>query len=123
MRKNIEPSSWQANLSDFGERNKLRATRLEVFGRAREVESDFWLEDGLLLSGIALEMDSEHGPSLEIMLQVPTVPTGNHMTHTISGVKRVGLETVDGRDEVLEIEDKEGAVTIMHFESEVLGKN
>lgn len=122
MRKNIKPSSWQANLSDFSERNKLRATRLEVFGRAKEVESDFWLEDGLLLAGIALERDSVHGPSLEIMLQVPTVPTRNHMTHTITGVKRVGLETVDGRDEALEIEDREGSVTIMHFESEVQGK-
>src|SRR6185503_16562941 len=107
---------------NFGERNKMRQTRLEVIGPSREVDSDFWLEDGLLLTGMALEMDGEHGPSLEIMLQVPSVPTRNHMTHTITGVKRVELETVDGRDEVLEIEDKEGAVTIMHFESEVPGK-
>ena len=123
MRKNIEPSSWRANLSDFGERNKMRPTRLEVFGRDKEVESDFWLEDGLLLAGIALETDGERGPSLEIMLQVPTVPTRSHMTHTITGVKRMGLETVAGRDESLEIEDKEGAVTVMHFESEVPAKN
>jgi hypothetical protein len=34
----------------------------------------------------------------------------------------VELDTTDGRDEALEIEDKEGAVTIMRFESEVPGK-
>ena len=41
------------------------------------------------------------------------------MTHTVAGVKRVELDTADGRDEALEIEDKEGTVTIMRFESEV----
>ena len=41
------------------------------------------------------------------------------MTHTVAGVKRVELETSDGRDEVLEIEDREGAITIMRFESRV----
>jgi hypothetical protein len=122
MRQNIEPSSWQANLSAFGERNEMRPTRLEVLGPAKEVESDFWLEDGLLFAGMALEMDGEPGPSVEIMLQVSTDPTRDHMTHTITGVKRVEVETVDGRDEALEIEDKEGAVTIMRFESDMPGK-
>jgi hypothetical protein len=41
------------------------------------------------------------------------------MTHTVTEVKRVELDTADGRDEALEIEDKEGTVTIMRFESEV----
>jgi hypothetical protein len=122
MRTNIEPLLWQANLSDFGERNKMRQTRLEVLGPDREVESDFWLEDGLLLAGIAMEMDRERGPSIEIMLGAPAAPSGEHMTHTVNGVNRVELETVDGRDEALEIEDKEGAVTIMRFESDVPGK-
>jgi len=122
MRKNIEPLSWQANLADFGKRNKMRPTRLEVLGPDREVVSDFWLEDGLLFAGIALEMDEDSGPSVEVMLQVPAAATHDHMTHTVNGVKRVELDSVDGRDEALEIEDKEGAVTIMRFESEVPGK-
>ncbi|MCM3903900.1 MAG: hypothetical protein ND866_19535 [Pyrinomonadaceae bacterium] len=117
MRKNIKPLSWQEDLTDFGQRNKMRPTILEVLGRPREVESDFWLEDGMLFTGMALEMDAERGPSVEIMLQVPAAPTRDHMTHTVTGVKRVALETVNGRDEALEIEDKEGAVTIMRFES------
>ena len=118
MRKNIEPSSWQTNLAEFGERNKMRATRLEVFGTAREVESDFWLEDGLLLAGIALEMNRDRGTTIEIMLQAPAARTHAHMTHTVAGVKRMAMDRANRRNEALELEDKEGAITIMHFESE-----
>ena len=118
MRKNIEPLSWQSDLAAFGKRNNLRPTRLEVLGPAREVESDFWLEDGLLLAGIDLDTDGESGTCIEIMLQSPSASSQSHMTHNVAGVKRLELETTDGRDESLEIEDGEGRVTIMHFESE-----
>jgi len=121
MRKNINPLSWQQDLTDFGQRNKMRPTRLEVLGRPKELESDFWLEEGMLFTGMALEIDTERGPSVEMMLQVPAAPTRDHMTHTVTGVRRVALETVNGRDETLEIEDKEGVVTIMRFEAEVPG--
>ena len=122
MRKNIEPLSWQTDLAAFGKRNIMRPTRLEVLGPAREVESDFWLEDGLLLAGIDLDLKEDGGSSIEIMLQAPAGSARNHMTHTVTGVKRVALETTAGSDETLEIEDKEGAVTIMRFESEVPSK-
>ena len=116
MRKNIEPSSWRANLADFSKRNKMRPTRLEVLGPTRGVESDFWLEDGLLFAGIALEMDGVFGPFIEVMLQAPAGSQG-HMSHTVAGVKRVEFDTTAGLDEGLEIEDREGAVTIMRFEN------
>lgn len=119
MRKTIEPSSWQTNLADFGERNRLRSTSLEVLGADREVESDFWLEEGLLLDGIGLEMNGDRGPTIEIMLEAPVAATHAHMTHTIAGVKRVAMDGPNGRDESLELEDKEGAVTIVRFESEM----
>jgi hypothetical protein len=90
---------------------------MEVLGPAREVESDFWLEDGLLLAGIDLDPDGERGTCVEIMLQAPSATSKNHMTHTVAGVKRLVLETTDGHDGGLEIEDEEGRVTIMHFES------
>ena len=118
MRNKIEPTRWQTNLTAFAERNIMRPTRLEVFGPNRELDSDFWLEDGLLLAGIDLDLAGDGNPSVEIMLQAPVGTTKNHMTHTVVGVKRVELETTDGRDEGLELEDKEGAVTIMRFESE-----
>ena len=117
MRKIIEPSSWRMNLADFGERNKLRSTRLEVVGLDKEVDSDFWLEDGLLLSGVDLEMEGDRGPTVEIMLHAPPAATQAHMTHTVAGVKRITMEGPNGKDETLELEDKEGAVTILRFES------
>ena len=118
MRKNIEPLSWQSDLAAFGKRNNMRPTRLQVLGPVLEVESDFWLEDGLLLAGIDLDPDGERGPLVEIMLQAPSAGSENHMTHIVAGVKRLEVETTDDRDAALEIEDEEGRVTIMHFESE-----
>jgi len=123
MRNKIEPTRWQTNLTAFGERNNMRPTRLEVLGPSREIDSDFWLEDGLLLAGIGLDMDGDGSPSIEIMLQAPVGTTKNHMTHTVDGVKRVELETTDGRDEGLEIEDGGGAITIMRFETEVFNQD
>ncbi|HEX3249478.1 MAG TPA: hypothetical protein VHS05_08625 [Pyrinomonadaceae bacterium] len=118
MRKNIEPMSWQADLAAFSKRNNMRPTRLEMLGPARDVESDFWLEDGLRLAGVDLNTDGERGTCVEIMLQAPSALSKSHMTHTSAGVKRLVLETTDGLDKALEIEDGEGGVTIMHFESE-----
>jgi hypothetical protein len=118
MRKNIERLSWQSDLAAFGKRNTMRSTRLEVLGPGREVEADFWLEDGLRLAGIDLDPDGQRGTYVEIMLQAPSTSNKNHITHTVAGVKRLELETTDGRDKALEIEDEEGRVTIMHFESE-----
>jgi alpha-L-fucosidase len=118
MRKNIEPLSWQSDLAAFGKRNNMRPTRLEVLGPTGEVETDFWLEDGLLLAGIDLDPDGERGTCVEIMLQAPSASSKHHLTHTVTGVQRLVLETTDGHDGGLEIEDGEGKVTIMHFESE-----
>lgn len=118
MLKTIEASDWQRTLADFGERNKMRSTRLEVLGAVKEVESDFWLEDGLLLAGITLEIDREGGATVEIMLQAPSAAIQSHMTHTIAGVKHLAMDRAKGVDETLELEDKEGAITIMRFESE-----
>lgn len=123
MRTNIENSSWKENLADFGARNHLRPTRLEVLGPDRNFESDFWLEDGLLLTAIDLDTDRERGPFVEIMLQASKTTPTNHMTHSVAGVKRIALNIEGSQDEGLEIEDSQGTVTIMHFESEVTNEN
>src|SRR5687767_9891389 len=123
MRNNIEATKWKADLATFGARNHMRPTRLEVLRPDRNIESDFWLEDGLLLAGLDFEIDGESGPFVEIMLQAPAANRQNHMTHSVAGVKRIKLDTNGGRDLGLEIEDREGTVTIMRFESEVPGQN
>ena len=115
MRAVIEPQSWRSNITAFERRNKMRPTRLEVLGSNRELDSDFWIEDGLLLSGIAFEVDQGNVPQVEIMLQSQNAQA--HMTHSVRDVKRLSLETKSGKDGSLEIEDREGNLTIMRFES------
>jgi hypothetical protein len=117
MRRKIEPLGWQRSLSELGKRNSMRPTRLEVLGPDREVVSDFWLEDGLLLEGITMEMDRDRGPTVEIMLRASAGAT-SHMTHTVAGVKRLAIDRTSDPDDALEVEDKEGTLTIMRFESE-----
>ena len=118
MRTNLETSAWKADLAAFGKRNHLRPTRLEVLGPEKNIDSDFWLEDGLLLEGIDLETDEARRPFVEIMLRGDKAASWNHMTHVVAGVKRMALNTARRCDECLEIEDTEGAMTILHFESE-----
>lgn len=118
MESKMETAGWKTDLEVFSKRNYLRPTRLEVLGPDRSLEFDFWLEDGLLLAGIDLETDEELGPSVEIMLQAPMANSQNHMTHTVTRVKRIALDTAAERDLGLEIENAEGVVTIVRFESE-----
>lgn len=103
----------------FDKRNEQRPTRLEVVGPRREAESDYWLEDGLLFQGIGLDTDVNGDVTLEIMLQGQIGKTRNHMTHNVTGVRRIDLEMLEGRDKGLEIKDASGAVTLLRFEETV----
>ncbi|HSB27681.1 MAG TPA: hypothetical protein VLE19_07495 [Pyrinomonadaceae bacterium] len=117
MQRNPAFVSWKTDLDGFGKRNKLRPTRIEVLDRADGVESDFWLEDGLLLSGIDIEEDRTRGLSVDIMLQTTAAGDRNHLTHRVAGVTRLNLAKPAEHGERLEIEDAAGTVTIVRFES------
>lgn len=116
MRVDIERHAWPSFLESFGERNKMRPTRLGVISKAGEVSTDFWLEDGLSLIGTSLDADGEDAPHVEIMLDGGTSHDHRHFTHTVAHVRRVGHEGDAGRDATLEFEDEEGNVTILRFE-------
>lgn len=120
----IKRNEWEAFFRAFNGRNETRPTRLEIIdGEASEkkdsgmsVESDYWVEDGLPLAGISLEPEGEVAPRVEIMLGGEASGHAEHMTHTVMGTQRVKRTLgEDGRDSGLEIEDEEGAVTILHF--------
>ena len=104
--------TWRVNLAEFGRCNHLRPTRIEVMDLSAGLESDFWIEDGMLLSGIDVEEDRSRGLSVDIMLQTTAESGRNHLTHRIAGVQRLDLE-----NDHLKIEDSAGTVTIMRFES------
>lgn len=123
MLEEIQRKDWLPYFNEFNERNRLRPTRLEVIGEDAiatneliPVGEDYWMEDGLPLLGISIDPVGEDAPRVEVMLGGETVTPSRHMTHTVSGAQRV-VRTLDqhGRECELEIEDEEGAVTILHF--------
>lgn len=88
----------------YSEENKSRPTRLGVF----ENGNDYWLADGLQLSGIDFD---DHGNSVEIML-------GDDFTHTIRDAKNFKIHvSIDELNDGLDITDAEGRTTILRFES------
>lgn len=117
MRVDVERDAWQTFLESFGERNKMRQTRLEVINKSGDVGTDFWLEDGLALIGTSLDKDGEDAPQVGIILDGETLRDARHQTRTVSRVRRVGHESDEaGRDASLEVEDESGDVTILRFE-------
>jgi hypothetical protein len=115
MRQEVKRDDWEVFLREFGERNRRRPTRLEVIGQTRD-ESDYWLENGLPLSGVTLETECEGSPRVEIMLDTGTAKDSRHMTHTVCGVRRVARYLrADGFCERLEIEDGDGALTLLRL--------
>ena len=117
MRVDVERQAWPTFLEEFGERNKMRPTRLEVISKSGGVSTDFWLEDGLPLIGTALDKDKEVAPQIEIILDGGSTRDYRHLTHAVAHVNRVAYEAPDaGPDAALEVEDRDGNVTILRFE-------
>ncbi len=110
----IERDHWVEFLSEFSKRNRSRATRLETFGDLGALEE----ERNLPLNGIGLERSGADAPRIEIMLGGVSPKDERHMAHTITRVTRLAVKTdAEGRDEALEIEDAEGAKTLLRLES------
>ena len=117
MRVDVERQAWRMFLTQFGERNRMRPTRLEVIGKSGETETDFWLEDGLPLRGTSLDTEGCDAPHVEIMLDGATSHAASHLTHAVARVRRLGYEALDAEhDNALEVEDEDGKVTILRFE-------
>ena len=98
--------AWTRFLKFYGEQNEGRPTRLGIF----ENGHDFWIEDGLPLSGI--DFDADRGRlTIQIML-------GDSMTHTIPDVRaaRVFFSATEMNDG-LDISDSEGKTTVLRFEN------
>jgi hypothetical protein len=97
-------TNWKQFVRFFNEQNAGRPTRLGVF----EDDDDYWLEDGVPLTGIDVDPREDH-PSLQIMLA--------RFTHTVKGVRKLTFHvTVDGNAEGLDITNAEGSTTILRFE-------
>ncbi len=111
-------STWTDFLKLFGTQNHLRPTRLGVFVREGESLHDYWIEDGLPLLGIALEMNGESAPTIEIMLGDKSAAADGHYTHAIKNVRQIKFElTLNAENDGLEIIDAEGKITVLRLEN------
>jgi hypothetical protein len=116
MKEKLQIEKWGDSLSRFSEINQNRPTRLEVIGQVGNFERDYWMEDGLPLLGIDVDLKGYESPRIQIMLSSKSNDL-SHFTHVISRVKSVVVELdYNGQFDGLHIEDIEGARVILRFE-------
>jgi hypothetical protein len=118
MTKTARRVFWSECLDSFVRRHHQEATRLGVFERQHGKITDFWLEDGMILTGVSAETDSDGAVSAEIMLETPRGTDNGHFTHSVRDVRSLRIIlTPNGESDGLEIEDSNGATTILRFEN------
>jgi len=118
MNKTETRHNWSAFLKIFGEQNLNRPTRLGVFEGEPPAMTDYWLEDGLPLRGIALDTRGSRAPEIEIMLGEADSPGARRLTHTAPNVRFLRfILSVSGEADGLDIECAEGSTTILRFEN------
>jgi len=114
MAREIERARWGSFIKEFGERNRARATRLGVVRMEDGVEEDFWIEDGLPLTGVDFEPDGDDAPRIQVMLGGESADARN-LTHAVMRVRKLSQEPDGGG---LEIESDDGSKTMLRFEAE-----
>ncbi|HVE55423.1 MAG TPA: DUF5335 family protein [Pyrinomonadaceae bacterium] len=118
MNKTETQHIWTKFLETFSRQNHNRPTRLGVFEGEPGAMTDFWLEDGLPLGGIDLDSRGEAAPVIEIMLWDREKKDARHFTHTITKARSVKIIlSSSGESDGLDIEDENGAMTILRFEN------
>jgi hypothetical protein len=117
MNATKQNQKWSALLNFFSDQNRRRPTRLGIFENGRDVVTDYWLEDGLPLTGIDVDAGSGAAPTVEIMLGGGE-DKERHMTHVVRGARSAKIVlSASGEDDGLEIEDAEGRTTFLRFEN------
>ena len=113
MKTTIEPKAWSCYLTEFNERNQSRPTWLQIFGEAGAQSEEL----GLSLSGISLETKGIDAPTIQIMFGGKRDSANQHLTHVIRNVTSVMPKVgADGRDESIEIIDKNGEASLLIFQ-------
>jgi hypothetical protein len=110
----IERNQWKSFLDEFSKRNRLRPTRLEVVGEIGAQEE----EEHLPFVGVSFDPKGSAAGSVEITLGGETSADPRHLTHTISNVQQIApLIGATSVEEGLAMEDKDGAKTLLRFET------
>jgi hypothetical protein len=110
MSRDIELSNLEAFLKEFSERHERRRVTLKLIrGTTPMTEAE-----GLPLVGIDLERRSSGVVDVEIMMGDEGLDGKRHLTHTVSDVRRVRVETEKGdREKRLILEGGSGEQAIL----------
>ena len=109
MNATRQPTDWVNFLNYYSDANKDRPTRIGLFEKNADITNDYWLEDGLPLSGI--DVDMKNGtPVIEIMLE--------GYTHVVRGVRTIRpTYSIDGTEDGLDLIGPGETTTILRFEN------
>lgn len=103
--------NWTAFLRFYSEQNKGRKTRLGVFEHDGKIVNDYWIEDGLPLLGIDLDVKGEL-PMIEVIL-------GNY-SHSVSKARGIKAHySLDGNEDGIDITGNDGKTTVLRFEDKI----
>lgn len=101
--------NWANQLKFFSEQNTGRATRLGVFEPSSGVAADYWIECGLPLIGVDLDM---HGDVLAVQIMAGS------LTHEIKNAVKLSYHlTASGDEDGLDVLDRDGQMTVLRFEN------
>ena len=100
--------SWEVFLRFYSEQNKGRKTRLGVFEREGDVTNDYWIEDGLMMLGIDVDVKGA-SPDIEVLL--------DGYSHSIAAARKLKVYySVEGDEEGLDIIGDDSKITVLRFE-------
>jgi hypothetical protein len=115
MQGEIAREQWKNFLDEFSKRNQMRPTSLEIIGEEIGAQEE---EKRLPFVGISYETKGAAVGSVEIILGGETASDAKQLTHTINNVQRIiPLVGVSALEDGLGIEDKDGAKTLLRFET------
>jgi hypothetical protein len=101
-------ADWASFLKHYSAENKDRPTRIGVFETTAEITDDYWIEDGLPLCGIDLEMRNGI-PVIEVVLE--------SYTHVVRGVRTIRpTYSIDGTEDGLDLIGPGETTTTLRFE-------
>lgn len=104
----IDKTEWRAFLESYGSRHAGRPTRLGVFETSDGVTHDYWLEDGLPLVGLDIELKAGKA-EVEIFLE--------SFTHAIADATSLVSVADEEKELGIDISDADGKTTVMRFEN------
>jgi len=115
MQGDIQQEQWQAYLNDFSKRNSGRMADLQILSDELGTQEEAKM---LPFEDITVETKGSLASSVEIMLGGTGPADKRNLTHTVTQVRRIVPKTgVDGREDALEIEARDGAKTILIFKT------